>query len=133
MHKNKQKIFEKVYKLGFGVENDTHTVQSLFIQINEEKKPIAMYTGYELNKKTFYLQFAARLNKDTNVIYDEWLDFINKKYRYMVFFTSNENFATLITNLKFGFKIIGVRRSIVNNEIFIEMYKDLGENQCQNI
>lgn len=121
---NKQQMFEKMYYLGFGVENTTHTVKDLYIQ-RDENRLMAMYTGYEFDKYTYYLQFATRLNDDKKVIYDEWLEYIGKKYKYMLYYISNENYSALITNLKFGSKIIGIKKSPDENELFVEMCMEL--------
>jgi hypothetical protein len=126
IRENKQKMFEKMYLLGFGVENTTHTVSDLYIQ-KDDNRLMAMYTGYEFDKYTYYLQFATRFEgeKDTQEIYDEWLEYIGKRYKYMLYYISNENYPALITNLRFGSKIIGIKKSPDENELFVEMCMDL--------
>lgn len=137
INKNKQQIFQKTYKLGFGVENTSHTIQKLYMVLDVDEKPRAMFSGYELDKDTFYIQFGTRFSykntDETTTMYGEFLDHLKKKYNFVICYVENDKIPSLILQLRLGLKIIGMRKVITSDKIVVEFYKDLRENKCQNI
>ena len=115
---NVKKEYPALYRASFGEAFDGSYPPYVLLATQENGERIGWFSGYAMNKQTFYLQRAGKMpgymGDKTGVVFTEqFLRFLKKKlrFKYVNAYIENTNLPALMTVMKSGFLVNGVRVS----------------------